>query len=608
MGIRIPNKSESKVITRLLLDETSLTCFGWCQRDNETMYHRLCESLGEESICGNAEVAVPDAVAPRMKIVKPVATPYTLTIGCPETDEATLHELGYDPNKTLRINVQVRKCTMQVRPMGAKNMTRAGVRIEKAKEQRFLEKTLAAKTGVKPGKGKDKAANAMDLDSDDEDSDDDLAPEDILAGLVERTSRYVYINPEGVHSQRGAKRKRADGDGDDDEEEEGEDPEEAPLETAQKDNLQKAYKYGATLVPIPDLEEDALRMHFQASRLEVTRFIPTDSVRPSSSARSGVLLIPPQIPRHHLLGDVSYLFANEDQSQAQLLLSALIHAMFETGRSALCRFVSRYKNAEPKMVVLIPTITRSMQFCWMIQVRPSSSGPPRLGLSVLQVPFAEDLREYLFPPLFFIRTRSGKTLREHANLPTDEMKRKMESFVDDMDLMDDPEGESGSVSPSLSRRCRISWSSSRRGWLDLEDAYSPSVHYLKACILQRLTHPDSEDLPPVHPDLSKYLSPPEFVKERSKGTVEELKKLLNIKKGEHFSNAEAESANPWACSQSRPRSRRTSARAARTTLRTRRRTSTSMRSSAAATRRRRLPRPRPPSRQRLRPRKLEGAA
>lgn len=59
-----------------------------------------------------------------------------------------------------------------------------------------------------------------------------------------------------------------------------------------------------------------------------------------------------------------------------------------------------------------------------------------------QVPFAEDLRDYAFPALNFVKTRSGKILTEHPNIATDAMKSKMEELVDEMDLADpeDPEG------------------------------------------------------------------------------------------------------------------------------------------------------------------------
>lgn len=57
------------------------------------------------------------------------------------------------------------------------------------------------------------------------------------------------------------------------------------------------------------------------------------------------------------------------------------------------------------------------------------------------------------------------------------------------------------------------------------------MHNVKNAVLYRLTHPEDKELPPVHPDLTKYLEPPQFVKERSEATLEELKKLLDVKKG-----------------------------------------------------------------------------
>lgn len=59
----------------------------------------------------------------------------------------------------------------------------------------------------------------------------------------------------------------------------------------------------------------------------------------------------------------------------------MVHAMLETDKVMLAKIVER-KNAEPKLVVLYPHI---------------DDGQPLLYLA--QLPTAEDLREYSFPPL-----------------------------------------------------------------------------------------------------------------------------------------------------------------------------------------------------------------
>ena len=52
----------------------------------------------------------------------------------------------------------------------------------------------------------------------------------------------------------------------------------------------------------------------------------------------------------------------------------------------------------------------------------------------VELPFAEDVRQHKFPPLDRIITVSGKVLKEHRNLPKDELVQAMSRFIDDMDL------------------------------------------------------------------------------------------------------------------------------------------------------------------------------
>lgn len=51
------------------------------------------------------------------------------------------------------------------------------------------------------------------------------------------------------------------------------------------------------------------------------------------------------------------------------------------------------------------------------------------------MPFAEDIRKYMFPSLEKLKNKSGDLLTKHPNRPTDEMASAMDAFVDSMDLM-----------------------------------------------------------------------------------------------------------------------------------------------------------------------------
>jgi ATP-dependent DNA helicase 2 subunit 2 len=61
------------------------------------------------------------------------------------------------------------------------------------------------------------------------------------------------------------------------------------------------------------------------------------------------------------------------------------------------------------------------------------------------LPFAEDVRSYRFPPLDKIVTVSGKVVTQHRNLPSDDLQRAMSEFVDKMDLSAFGTDENGGV-------------------------------------------------------------------------------------------------------------------------------------------------------------------
>jgi ATP-dependent DNA helicase 2 subunit 2 len=80
------------------------------------------------------------------------------------------------------------------------------------------------------------------------------------------------------------------------------------------------------------------------------------------------------------------------------------------------------ENKPPLMVLLAPSIETEYE-C----------------LLEVQLPFAEDIRTYRFPPLDKVITVSGKEVTEHRNLPNDDLQAAMDSYVDSMELMDKDE-------------------------------------------------------------------------------------------------------------------------------------------------------------------------
>ena len=110
------------------------------------------------------------------------------------------------------------------------------------------------------------------------------------------------------------------------------------------------------------------------------------------------------------------IIAQKTNPKAILALSSLIHALFELESYAIARLVPK-DNKDPLLVLLAPSIEADYE-C----------------LLDVQLPFAEDVRPYKFPPLDRVVTVSGKIITEHRNLPTDDLKSAMSDYVDKMDL------------------------------------------------------------------------------------------------------------------------------------------------------------------------------
>ena len=110
------------------------------------------------------------------------------------------------------------------------------------------------------------------------------------------------------------------------------------------------------------------------------------------------------------------IIAQKTNSKAILALSSLIHALFERESYAVARLVPKI-DKEPIITLLAPSI--DVDYECLLDV---------------QLPFAEDVRSYKFPPLDKVVTVSGKIIKEHRNLPNDALCDAMSDYVDRMDL------------------------------------------------------------------------------------------------------------------------------------------------------------------------------
>ena len=123
-----------------------------------------------------------------------------------------------------------------------------------------------------------------------------------------------------------------------------------------------------------------------------------------------------QFDRYMGMSTTHIIIGAKYNTKAIMALSSVIHALHELESFAVGRLVLK-QNKAPLLVLLAPLIE-----------------PDYECLVDLQIPFAEDVRIYRFPPLDRVVTVSGKVIYEHRNLPNDTLKSAMSDYVDRMDL------------------------------------------------------------------------------------------------------------------------------------------------------------------------------
>lgn len=238
----------------------------------------------------------------------------------------------------------------------------------------------------------------------------------------------------------------------------------------ERDELAKGYEYGRTAVHIAQADENITKLETFSS-YDIVGFVPTENVE-----------------RYLVIDNTNMLVPQKGNDKAALALSSLIHALFELESVAVARLVKK-DMAEPTMTLLSPLVEPDFE-CIIENV----------------LPFAEDVRTYRFPPLDKVLTVSGKTLKEHRNLPSDDLLHSMSDFVDSMSLVEDDEEI-----------------------LPMDDTFSPVLHTIEGAVKYRAVHPD-KPLPPKPELFASYARQPEHLQEASKPALERLIKAGDVKK------------------------------------------------------------------------------
>ncbi|RAL06125.1 ATP-dependent DNA helicase 2 subunit KU80 [Aspergillus ibericus CBS 121593] len=242
----------------------------------------------------------------------------------------------------------------------------------------------------------------------------------------------------------------------------------------ERDELAKGYEYGRTAVYISETDQNITILETYAA-IELLGFIQSETY-----------------DRYMHMSTTNIIIAQRANDKASLALSSFIHALFELECYAVARMVLK-ENKAPVIVLLAPSIE-----------------PDYECLLEAQLPFAEDVRTYRFPPLDRVITVSGKVVTQHRNLPNDDLLDAMDKYVQSMELADtDENGDSES--------------------LPIDDSFSPVLHRIDAAVRHRAIHP-RDPAPPPAPILTKFSHPPQELVKKSKKHLDKLIAVSDVKK------------------------------------------------------------------------------
>ncbi|KAI1340523.1 Ku70/Ku80 N-terminal alpha/beta domain-containing protein [Xylariaceae sp. FL0016] len=247
----------------------------------------------------------------------------------------------------------------------------------------------------------------------------------------------------------------------------------------EQDSLAKGYEYGRTAVHISEAE-------FNITKIETTKsfsiygFIAQEKYEPFFN-----------------MGEVCVTVAQRFNQGAALKLSSLIHSLHELESYAVARLVSK-ENKDPQLLLLAPHIDHDFECLYDVPL-----------------PFAEDVRNYRFPPLDKVVTLQGTIITDkHRNLPSKRLQEAIDDYVDAMDISSwekDDEGERN------------------KEYATVEDVYCPPLHRINQVVRHRAIYPD-QPVPPVPNILVKYSHPPIDLASRAEAELEDLIDKADVKK------------------------------------------------------------------------------
>ncbi|XP_029789745.1 X-ray repair cross-complementing protein 5 isoform X1 [Suricata suricatta] len=236
-------------------------------------------------------------------------------------------------------------------------------------------------------------------------------------------------------------------------------------EVPKEDTIQ-GFRYGSDIVPFSKVDEEQMKYKSEEKCFSVLGF-----------CRSS------QVHRRYFVGNqVLKVFAAEDDEAAAVALSSLIHALDELDMVAVVRYVYA-KRTNPQVGMAFPYIKDAYE-CLMY----------------VQLPFMEDLRQYMFSSL-----KNSKKCT-----PTEAQLNAVDALIDSMSLVKKDEMED-----------------------TIEDLFpttkipNPQYQRLYQCLAHRALHPQ-EPLPPIQQHILNMLDPPAEVTAKCQIPLSKVKTIFPL--------------------------------------------------------------------------------
>lgn len=245
------------------------------------------------------------------------------------------------------------------------------------------------------------------------------------------------------------------------------------------DSLAKGYEYGRTAVHISEAEFNITKLETRKS-FSIIGFIQQDKYEPFLD-----------------FGESCVTVAQKNSSADALKLSSFIHSLHELESYALARFVAK-DGKDPVLLLLAPYVDLEFECLYDVPL-----------------PFAEDVRQYPFPPLDKVITANNTTLTKHRFLPSQDLVETMSEYVDAMDISTYALDEEGQRTLEYAA---------------VDDVYCPPLHRINQAVRHRAIHAD-KPVPPIPSILLKYAVPDQELVEKAKSRLEDLIAVAEVKKG-----------------------------------------------------------------------------